>query len=100
MTRTRAWTRAFVPVFALALLLGTAPVANAESPDRNSSSIAAKTLDLIVVRPLTLVQTMLGGFVVVVSFPLFIFNGDPEDVLDVAIRNPMEYFLNRPLGEF
>lgn len=61
--------------------------------------LALKLLDLFVVRPAALAQTVIGGALLVVVVPLSAFSGAREDVLDTALRKPLDYTFRRPLGE-
>lgn len=92
-----------------ALLLSVASPSYAEPPPGPGDSQTAtptgpnpgvKALDLLIVRPASLVQTILGGWVAVVAYPLSYFGGDPDFVLDITLRDPLNYTFRRKLGEF
>ena len=95
--------RSVATVVALLLLLAIVPVAHAEDaaePATRSPNIAEKAVDLILIRPISLVRAMLGGFSLTVAYPLSLLSGDSDDILHMALLDPLDYALERPLGEW
>ena len=100
MKRTQKWLRTLAPVVTLALVVGTASPGYAEALDSWEPNAGTIVLDLLIVRPASLVRTMLGGFVLLGAYPLSLFSGASDNVVEVAVLEPFEYLTNRPLGEF
>lgn len=91
---------------ALALTLAacatTAPPAGA--PPRPEPVLgdrgADMAVDLIVVRPLGLVGTVLGAAGFVVALPFTLPSGSAAETAREWVGRPFEYTFNRPLGDF
>jgi hypothetical protein len=56
--------------------------------------------DLVFVRPLSLVGTVLGTAVFVVALPFTLPSGSVEETADAFVAHPFEYTFNRRLGDF
>jgi len=64
--------------------------------DRGSDMAA----DLLFVRPLGLVGTLIGAGLFVVSLPFTLPTGSTGDAAREMVGEPFEYTFNRPLGDF
>ncbi|MFN2427481.1 MAG: hypothetical protein ABR587_13655 [Candidatus Binatia bacterium] len=98
-------TTKLIATGAVSLLLATASIATAsgqqiyvERPDDETSgaSIAA---DVIVVRPLSFVATVLGTTVFFLGLPFAAMAGDLETPGRVLVQEPAAYTFKRPLGD-
>ena len=56
--------------------------------------------DLVLVRPLSLVGTVLGTVGFVVSLPFTLPTGSADEAARALVARPFEYTFNRPLGDF
>jgi hypothetical protein len=56
--------------------------------------------DALVVRPLSLVATVVGGVVWVVSAPFHALGGNTAEATRVLLEEPAAYTFQRPLGDF
>ncbi len=87
-------------VLALALVATPlATVAQSEEPvtgDRTTDMV----LDVVVMRPLGLVATVLGTALTVVALPFTIPSGSVGASAHALIVRPAEYTFKRPLGDF
>jgi len=77
-----------------------APAAAQESEtvlgDRGSDMAA----DLLIVRPLGIVGTVIGAGLFVVSLPFTLPTGSTGEAAREMVGEPFEYTFNRPLGDF
>ena len=69
----------------------------ASSPDDDSGAMLA---DLVFVRPLSLVGTVLGAAVFVVALPFTLPSRSVEKTADRFVAKPFEYTFIRRLGDF
>ena len=65
--------------------------------DADSGAMLA---DLVFVRPLSLVGTVLGGVIFVVTLPFTLPSRSTEVAATALVAEPFEYTFNRPLGDF
>lgn len=93
-----------VAALGAALVVGcsTVPVTAQQSPDSTvfgdrGSDMAA---DLLLVRPLGLVGTVIGAGLFVVALPFTIPSGSVGDAAHEMVARPFEYTFSRPLGDF
>ena len=86
----------------LALLLVAMPLfAKAQQDDTISGDKATDmVVDVVVMRPLGLVATVLGTALTVVALPFTIPSGSVEKSAQELIVRPAEYTFQRPLGDF
>ena len=67
-------------------------------PD-NAPSAGAMAFDLVVIRPLSLVATMLGSGLFLLQLPLDLIQGTPPiDPAQKLVVEPARYTFDRPLG--
>lgn len=93
----RRRARALAAVTALSAALaafGAAPAA-AATEDPNPASMA---YDLVVLRPLGLVQTVVGAGFFAVFYPISLATGGSDHVLEFCILSPVEQTFTRRLG--
>ena len=93
--------RRAVATILCAALMAASPLAMAQE---NSSSDTANTEammpDLLILRPVALVGTMLGAALFVVALPFSLPSGSVEKSAEALVVNPLEYTFNRRLGDF
>ena len=91
--------RAVVATSCAALIAGSALTMADETyhPETDSGAMAA---DMIFVRPFSLVGTVLGAAIFVVSLPFTLPTGSVDDAASALVAKPLEYTFNRPLGDF
>ncbi|OQX23800.1 MAG: hypothetical protein BWK80_24120 [Desulfobacteraceae bacterium IS3] len=93
----------FVILFVIAMLIsvsfGSAAEAqrNAATEDKDPG---AMTFDLLVVRPLGMLATLLGSAAFVVSFPFSAMGDNIEPAYEKMVESPALYTFYRPLGSF
>ncbi|HRP76743.1 MAG TPA: hypothetical protein PK725_12780 [Rhodocyclaceae bacterium] len=86
-------------VAALVLLPGSAAIAQQSRPvtgDRGSDM----AVDLVLVRPLGIVATVVGAAGFVLALPFTLPSGSAGDTAREWIGAPLDYTFKRPLGEF
>jgi hypothetical protein len=96
---THTLRRALVAVSCVALLAGSVP-AMADDYASPSDAGADMLADLFIVRPLSLVGSILGAAVFVVSLPFTLVTQSTGEAAKELLGNPLEYTFNRPLGDF
>jgi hypothetical protein len=86
----------------LALALAVMPLAAAAQHDGTVSGDRATDMavDVVVVRPLGLVATVIGTVLTVVALPFTIPSGSVGKSAHELIVRPAEYTFKRPLGDF
>ena len=65
--------------------------------ERSASAMAA---DLIIVRPLGIVATVLGGAVFIVSLPFSVLGHNTKEASQKLLKDPAKFTFKRPLGDF
>lgn len=94
-------SRKAMAIFAAVLLLAAAPALHAQQADTVTGDRAGDmTADLLIVRPLGFVGTVLGATVFVVALPFTLPSGSVGDAAHELVGKPFEYTFNRPLGDF
>ena len=88
--------RAVVAISCVALMAGSVP-AMAQEGDASGLDMLG---DLLLVRPVALVGTVLGAAVFVVSLPFTLPTRSANEAANVLVASPFEYTFNRPLGDF
>ncbi len=56
--------------------------------------------DTVIVRPLSLVATLAGSAVWLVSLPFSALGGNVDKATEKLVKEPFQYTFQRPLGEF
>jgi uncharacterized membrane protein len=70
------------------------------SNEVNEVSGSSMTADLILVRPLGIVATVLGCAVFVVSLPFSALGGNTKQASQKLVKEPAAFTFTRPLGAF
>jgi hypothetical protein len=83
----------------LALLLG-APVAAAAASDLSWQDAPAVVFDVMILRPLSAIATIVGAPLFVATVPFVALEGQIMTSLDVFVLAPADYTITRPLGDF
>jgi hypothetical protein len=95
MSRIRSITAAVV----LAICVGNAQAQVTEEVDTAPSGVAMAA-DLLIVRPLGLVATVLGTGLFVLQLPLSLIQGEPpNDAARKLVVEPAQFTFSRPLGD-
>jgi hypothetical protein len=85
----------------LALAVITGPSAGfAESKRGDFDRIGGYVFDALILRPVSLTQTIGGSAVLLVAYPLSMPSGHERTVLEHCTLNPFDDTFKRSLGEF
>ncbi len=87
--------RALAAATALSAALAAVGAAPAAAADPNPASMA---YDLVVLRPLGLVQTVVGAGFFAVFYPISLATGGSDHVLEFCILSPVQQTFTRRLG--
>ena len=91
-------------IFLLTVTLILCPFATAtiagDQAVRDDISGEAMAADMVFLRPLGLVSTVLGSALFVVSLPFSLLGGNTGDAAQKMVVDPAKYTFNRPLGDF
>lgn len=99
MVRCTTRLRRLVAMMALlAWVLGALP-ARADEASATGDKGTDMVVDLVVLRPLGLVATVLGAVGFVVSLPFTVPSGSVEETAHELVARPAEYTFSRPLGD-
>lgn len=82
------------------LLSGSVVAAGCDTDYRQGKEPVAGAMlaDAVVVRPLTLVASVLGAAIWVVTLPFTLLGGNTDEAGDVLVLDPLCYTFKRPLG--
>lgn len=97
------WTlkRAVVLLTAMALIAVPCTACLAGELDQDSDLVGGKmAADGLIVRPLGLCATIIGGAVFIVSLPFSALGGNTKPAYDHLLADPFKFTFNRPLGDF
>lgn len=73
----------------------------AQDLEHDNDIIAGKMAgDALVVRPLGICATVLGGALFVVSLPFSALGGNTDSAFNYLLADPFNFTFKRPLGEF
>lgn len=93
--------RLIVLLTALALVAVPCMTCFAQGIEQDHDVIAGKMAgDALIVRPLGLCATLIGGAVFLVSLPFSALGGNTKPAYDYLLADPFEFTFNRPLGQF
>lgn len=95
MTRCR---RRIVRVSLLVLALGTGPCRAQLSPGTGDPG-ADMAVDVLVLRPLGLVSTVVGATLFTLSLPFTLTSGSAGQAACALVADPLAYTFTRPLGD-
>jgi hypothetical protein len=79
--------------------MGTSALARESSLDEKNT-VGAMTADLVFVRPLGIVATVLGCVVFVVSLPFSALGNNTKEASQKLVKDPAQFTFKRPLGDF
>lgn len=88
--------------FVASVLLFTAvnkPVLAEERGPVEGASAEGMIVDLVVLRPLGLVATVLGAAVYIVSLPFSLAGGNAQQAAQKLVSEPAQFTFVRPLGD-
>ena len=93
----------FLVIFMISIFL-IAPVASTALADeyfeREDPSGAMMIFDVILVRPIGIVATVVGSVFYVISLPFSLLGENSDEASQALIKDPAAYTCSRPLGEF
>jgi hypothetical protein len=77
-------------------------IASAQAADGagHPPSAGAMLVDGVVIRPLGIVATLLGGATFIVTLPFSALGGNVDEAAHMLVVNPAKMTFKRPLGEF
>jgi hypothetical protein len=78
---------------------GTSALAQSKAVDGDVSA-EAMAADLILIRPLGIVASVLGTAVFIVSLPFSALGGNTKTACRKLVQDPATFTFTRPLGEF
>lgn len=87
-------------IAAVLLFSSTVPVFAQQSNTVTGDRATDMTADLLLVRPLSLVGTVIGTAAFIVSLPFTLPSGSVGEAGHELVGKPFEYTFNRPLGDF
>jgi hypothetical protein len=101
----------YFKVFVLILLAAALTISPLPALSANNSDIERNRLanppdpgviivDLVAVRPVGIVATLVGSAVFLVAMPFALLGGNTEDVFESLVVDPATFTFKRPLGEF
>ena len=95
------WKRVMVLLTAVALFVVPCTTCLAQGLEKDDDIIAGKMAgDALIVRPLGLCATVMGGAVFVVSLPFSVLGGNTKSAYDYLLADPFTFTFVRPLGDF
>ena len=86
-------------VLALIAVPGTTCLAQ-DLLEKDDDVIAGKMAAEVVVRPLGLAATVIGGAVFIVTSPFSLLGGNVKPAYDYLVVDPFKFTFKRPLGEY
>ncbi|WP_319521580.1 hypothetical protein [uncultured Desulfosarcina sp.] len=93
--------RAIVLLTALALIAVPCATCLAGELDQDKDLMGGKmATDGLIVRPLGLCATVIGGAIFVVSLPFSALGGNTKPAYDHLLADPFKFTFSRPLGDF
>ncbi|MGH8458049.1 MAG: multidrug transporter [Nevskiales bacterium] len=91
----------FCLLFGIGVSLATVPARAADTRDGGPApSAEAMAVDMMLVRPASLVATVLGTGFFIISLPFSILGGNVDDAGKNLVLAPAKTTFIRPLGEF
>jgi len=93
----------FLVIFMISVFL-IAPVASTALADeyfeKEDPSGALMIFDVIMVRPIGIVATVVGSVFYVISLPFSLLGENSDEAGQALVKDPAAYTFSRPLGEF
>lgn len=85
-----------LPILLIVILFAASAPSTQAFEDSSFEAVAA---DVIVVRPVSFVATILGSALFLVSLPVAAISGSVSDTAEALVLNPGRMTFTRPLGE-
>jgi len=96
----RLFKNLIILLTALSLLLVPCAGCFAQDIEKDDSVVAGQMAgDALVVRPLGLCATIIGGALFVVSVPFSLLGGNTGDAFNYLVADPFKFTFTRPLGD-
>ncbi|KEZ76530.1 hypothetical protein [Salinisphaera hydrothermalis] len=92
--------RAVVAMVVAMSLIGANPALAADNDDAGTPSAAAMAFDAVIVRPASLVATVAGTGLFIVSLPFSLLGHNTDKAGERLVAEPAKYTFTRPLGDF
>ena len=92
--------RVIVLLTAMALVVVPCMTCFAEGLEQDDDLIAGKMAAEVVVRPLGIAATVIGGTIFVLTLPFSALGGNTKAAYDYLLADPFKFTFNRPLGEY
>jgi hypothetical protein len=92
--------RVIVLLTAMALVAVPCMTCFASGLEQDDDLIAGKMAAEIVVRPLGLAATVIGGTIFVLTLPFSALGGNANAAYNYLLADPFRFTFDRPLGEF
>ena len=100
----RRLTKKLMVVFVVATLafipFGAPVMAQEQRLDEDTDPHMRMVGDILLIRPLGIVATVVGGALFVVSLPFSALGGNTEDVYQTMVVEPARFTFTRPIGDF
>ncbi len=96
----RMLKRTIVLLTALTLVAVPCMTCFAQGLEEDRDIIGGKMAAEVVVRPLGLAATIIGGAIFVVTLPFSALGGNAKPAYDHLLADPFLYTFNRPLGDY
>ena len=91
--------RVVAAISCVASIAGSVPAVAQETYPRDTDS-GAMAADLIFVRPISLVSSVVGAVIFVVALPFTLPSQSTDQAGTALVTKPLEYTFNRRLGDF
>ncbi len=78
---------------------GTSALAQSKTVDNNVSA-ESMTADILVIRPLGIVASVVGSAIFIVSLPFSALGGNTKIACQKLVKDPAKFTFKRPLGDF
>jgi ABC-type molybdate transport system permease subunit len=93
--------RLVILVTTFALIVVPCMTCFAQEVERDEAVVAGQmAADALVVRPLGLCATVIGGALFVVSLPFSLLGRNTGEAFNYLLADPFKFTFNRPLGDF
>lgn len=92
--------RAFVVAVVVLSLVVAMPALAGDNSDAPAPSAVAMAIDAVVVRPVSLVATVAGTGLFIVSLPFSLLGHNTDKAGERLVAEPAKYTFARPLGNF
>ncbi|MAA74296.1 MAG: multidrug transporter [Salinisphaeraceae bacterium] len=94
------WVKGFAAAAMVAALMAGQPAYAVGGSAADAPSATAMGMDVLLVRPLSLVATVAGTGLFIISLPFSALGRNTDEAAEQLILRPGKYTFVRPLGEF